>query len=129
MIVVDTSVVISALLGHDPARRAISSRRLLAPHVIDAEVAHAVRGLALGGKLRSDDAERVLRSWSLLSVDRLAMAGLLQRVWELRDNVTAYDALFVAAAEAHDITLVTADRRLAGAAGVGCSIELISTTG
>lgn len=125
MIIVDTSVVVSALLGHDAARRALGGQRLVAPHLIDVEVAHALRGLVVGAKLGVDDGHRLLEAWAQLKVDRLPMTGLLGRVWELRDNLTAYDAVFVAAAERHGLPLVTADRRLATAAGPRCSIQLI----
>lgn len=125
MIVVDTSTVIAALLGHDSARAAIDDRRPLAPHVIDAEVVHALRGLTLGRKLAEADASRLLGVWQRLAVDRLPMPGLLPRAWGLRDNLSAYDALFVAAAESHGVPLVTADRRLAAAPGIRCRIELI----
>lgn len=128
MIVADTSVTLAALLGHDPSRRALSGRRLLAPHLIDAELAHAVRGLVLGGKLGEADAARLLAAWPRLALDRLPMRGLLPRVWELRANLTAYDALFVAAAEAHDVPLVSSDRRLALATGPRCPIELVAAT-
>lgn len=56
------------------------------------------------------------------------MLGLLPRVWELRDNLTAHDALFVAAAESLDVPLVTADRRLATASGPRCRIEFLART-
>lgn len=129
MIVVDTSASLAALLGQAPARDALLGQRLLAPHVIDAEIAHALRGLVLGGKVTEEQGRDVLDAWSCLAVDRLSMAPLLPRVWELRDNLTAYDAVFVAAAEAHNIPLVTADRRLATAAGPRCRLELIARPG
>ena len=125
MIVVDTSVALAALTGHEPSRRAIVGQRLLAPHHIDVEFAHALRGLARGGRLSTEDAAGVLDAWLGLAVDRLPLAPLLPRVWQLRDNLTAYDAAFVAAAEAHHVTLVTADKCLASAAGVRCPIQLI----
>lgn len=125
MIVVDTSVAVAALLGHPPARQALVDQRLVAPQVIDAEVAHALRGLALGRKVSVAQGKGLINAWVQVAVDRLPMAPLLGRVWELRDNLSAYDALFVAAAELHDLTLVTADRRLATASGPRCRIELI----
>lgn len=126
MIVVDTSAALAALLGNHSARESLAGRRLLAPHVIDAELAHAVRGLALGGQVTGEDAVRLLTTWSQVAIDRLPMLGLLPRAWELRDNLTAYDALFVAAAEAHGVPLVTADRRLAAAPGIRCRLELVA---
>ena len=126
MIVVDTSVAVAALMGHGPARAALLDQRLIAPQVIDAEVAHALRGLALGAKITDEQGASLIRAWQRLEVDRLAMAPLLTRVWELRGNLTAYDALFVAAAEAHGVTLVTADRRLVSASGPRCPIQVIA---
>lgn len=128
MIVVDTSVAVAALLGHGPARVAMADQRLVAPHLIDAEVAHALRGLALGGKVTAAQGDGLIRAWGRVQLDRLPMPPLLPRAWELRDNLTAYDALFVAAAEAHHLTLVTADRRLAAASGPRCTIELIPSS-
>jgi len=96
-----------------------------APHLIDAEVAHALRGLAIGGKITPDDGSRLLSAWRGLDIVRIPMAGLFPRVWELRANLTAYDAFFVAAAEALAAPLLTGDRRLAAAPGIGCPIELI----
>ena len=63
-----------------------------APHLIDAEVAHALRGLALGGKITPGDGSRRLSAWRGLDIVRIPMAGLFPRVWELRANLTAYDA-------------------------------------
>lgn len=125
MIVVDTSVAVAALLGHRAARAALVDQRLLAPAHIDAEVTHALRGLVLGGRVSEEQGRALLATWQRLELDRLPVVGLLPRVWDLRDNLTVYDALFVAAAELHDVTLVTADRRLAMAPGPACSIQLI----
>lgn len=125
MIVVDTSVVVAALLGHDPARHALDDRRLVAPHLIDAEVAHALRGLVLCGRVTANDGERLLSVWQRLAIDRLPMTGLLPRAWALRDALTAYDAMFVAAAEALHVPLVTCDRRLAHAGAARCTVEIV----
>lgn len=126
MIVADTSAAVAALLGQSSAREALIGQRLIAPHVIDAEVAHALRGLVRGSKLSADQGRSLLGTWCRLALDRLPMAPLLPRVWELRDNLTAYDAVFVAAAESLDVPLVTADHRLATAPGLRCRIELVA---
>lgn len=89
-------------------------------------MAHALRGLVLGGRLAKPDGRRLLKTWPRLAVDRLPMTGLLPRVWALRANLTAYDALYVAAAEAHDVPLVTCDRTLALATGPRCRMELVN---
>ncbi|MCA0178361.1 MAG: type II toxin-antitoxin system VapC family toxin [Actinobacteria bacterium] len=125
MIVVDTSVVVAALTGHRPSRVAITGQRLLAPAHVDVEVLHALRGLVRRGTLGTEDAAGVLQVWTALAIDRLDLARLSSRIWELRDNLTAYDAAFIAAAELHDVPLVTADRKLASAPGPRCRIELV----
>ncbi len=89
------------------------------------EVAHALRGLVLDGKVAAADAGRALELWTRLAVDRVAVASFLPRIWELRENLTAYDAAFVATAEALGVPLLTADRRLATAAGLRCQLQLI----
>lgn len=63
--------------------------------------------------------------WARLGVQRIDTIGLLPRVWELRDNLTAYDATYVAVAEALDADLVTADQRLTRAPGIRCSTTLV----
>ena len=125
MIVVDTSVAIAALTGRHSARDALVDQRLVAPAHIDAEVAHVLRGLVLGRKLGESQASAMLAVWGRLSVDRVPQPPLLARIWELRSNLTAYDAAFVAAAESQGIPLVTSDRRLANAVGPRCVMHLI----
>jgi len=125
VIVVDSSVAIAALTGHRPAREAVVEQRLVAPHLIDVEVANALRGLALGGKIAPTDAGRALKLWQGLAIDRVPIAPLLPRIWELRENLTAHDATFVATAEAQGVALVTADRRLAATVGPRCPVQLI----
>ncbi|HJE52249.1 MAG TPA: type II toxin-antitoxin system VapC family toxin [Tessaracoccus flavescens] len=125
MIVLDPSVALAALTGHTRARHAIVDRRLLAPAHIDVELTHALRGLTLGGHIGPTDAHRILDIWRSLAIDRLPLQPLLPRIWELRDNLTGYDAAFVAAAEAHGVPLVTADKKLAAATGPRCAIHLI----
>lgn len=95
------------------------------PHLADAEVAHALRGLARADKLSPDAAAALLRRWQAWTLGRYPITGLLPRVWELRHNLTAYDASFVALAEALDVPVLTGDWRLATAPGVRCPIEVM----
>jgi len=125
VIVLDSSVAVAALTGQPAAREAVAAQRLVAPHLIDVEVAQALGGLVIGGKISTADAGRVLELWERLAIDRVAIAPFLRRIWELRENLTAYEAAFVAAAESHGVALLTADRRLALAAGPRCAIQLI----
>lgn len=125
MIVVDASAAIRALLHDGEARRYLSTESLAAPHLIDAEVLQALRRLAARGVVGSADAERAVRQWSRLGLTRLAIHGLTSRIWALRHNLSAYDASYVALAEALDCPLLTADARLAGAPGPRCPITLV----
>ena len=123
--VVDASAAVGALLRDGEARRYLSADSLAAPHLIDAEVLQALRRLAAGGSVESADAEAAVRQWSRLGLTRLAVHGLTSRIWALRHNLSAYDASYVALAEALDCPLLTADVRLAGAPGPNCPITLV----
>jgi len=129
VIVVDASVVASAL-GDDGsdgerARRRLAEERLFAPELIDLEVASAWRRAARAGRLGSKRARQALTDLAALPLDRAPHQPLMSRIWELRDNLTPYDAAYVALAEALQAPLVTADQRLARAPGVGCEIEVL----
>lgn len=125
MIVADASAAVSALLNAGPARRAFSEEQLHVPHVIDPEVANALRRLVAGQRLVSDAAWRALDRWRRLGVTRYPIVGLLDRVWELREDLSAYDASYVALAELLDCALLTADARLSRVPGVRCAITLV----
>jgi len=115
-VVLDASVVVAALLNHHTdARRWMSHRGVLVPHLIDAEVTHVARRMVREGSARPDVARRVLRRWAQWPVIRISHQSLFDRAWSLRDDVSAYDAIYVALAERLDATLVTLDRRLATA--------------
>lgn len=114
--VVDASTTVAYLAGGGtPEESAAVLDDGHAPDLIDVEVIQAFRGLVRGGKLdgiRADEAFADLRD---LPVRRHPMSPLLRRAWELRDRCSAYDALYVALAEALDAPLVTRDGRLARA--------------
>ncbi len=103
----------------------LTREQLHAPHLVDAEVASGVRRLTAAGRVRPRSARRVLHTWTRVGVTRYPMYGLLARVWELRDNVSAYDALYVALAERLGCPLVTTDRRLSQAPGLRCALTLV----
>lgn len=130
MIVVDASAVLEALL-QTAAASAVEEHLfsegvpLHAPHLLDLEVAQVLRRHAAIGQIeppRCRDALDALRAFPLR---RYSHDVLLERVWELRHNLTAYDAAYVALAEALDATLLTRDRHLAAASGHRARIELV----
>lgn len=125
MIVVDASAAVSALLRTGTARGALGAEQLSAPHLIDIEVASALRRHVLAGDVSARAGWTALDSWRGISIRRYASGGLLRRVWELRDNLGAYDAVYVALAETLDCALVTADGRLSRAPGLRCAVTLV----
>ena len=129
VIVVDASVLLTALLDDGPdgdrSRALLRGESLAAPELIDLEVLSAVRGLHRAGKLSTRRAALALQDLTDLPLERVAHAALVGRCWELRDNLTPYDAAYVAVAEAVDAPLLTADRGLAEAPGVRCEVRLV----
>ena len=125
MIVLDASAALTALLTDGPARRAIGSESLHAPHLIDPEVTNGLRRRVAAGDLTDDLAWEVLDIWRRLAVTRHPVNGLIERMWDLRDNVSSNDASYVALAEALGCGLLTADARLARAPGVRCPVTVV----
>ncbi|MGX5682223.1 type II toxin-antitoxin system VapC family toxin [Schumannella luteola] len=97
-----------------------------APELIDVEIANALRKLVLRGEAQAHDAENLIRDWARNSVVRTPHATLIERVWELRANITPYDATYVALAETMRIPLVTADLRLARTASRFCRVVTLT---
>jgi predicted nucleic acid-binding protein len=130
LIVVDASALLEALL-RTPAAEAVEDRlfapgqTLHAPHLLDVEVAHVIRRYAASGDIDSRRGLAALGDLADFPLVRYPHDFLLSRVWELRNNLTAYDAVYVALAEALDVPLLTRDRRLAAAAGHRAEIELV----
>lgn len=125
MIVVDASAAMSALLNAGPARRAMSEQQLHVPHLIDSEIASGLRRAAAAGRLDAGAAWLALDRWRHLGATRYGGFALLERIWELRENLSAYDACYVALAEHLDCALLTADGRLGRAPGVRCPITVV----
>ena len=126
MIVVDASAAVLGLLDDGDARRRLANESLAAPHLVDSEVLHTVGRQVRRGVIDAADATRAVRSWQRLGVQRFSVVAMLDRVWELRHNVTAYDATYVALAEELDCPLLTADARLANASGPTCTFTVVS---
>lgn len=130
MIVVDASVLVVALVDSqadgDAARLRLLGETIAAPEIIDLEVASVLRRQVSQGMLEERRAADALCDLAALPLTRAPHAGLLTRCWELRQNVTIDDGAYVALAEELEATLLTADARLARAAGPRCPIEVLS---
>ena len=130
MIVVDASAALEVLL-RTPAAAAVEGRlfdpdeTLHAPHLIDVEVAQVLRRYAATGQIDPERCRAALADLADFSLRRYPHDFLLPRIWDLRDNLTAYDATYVALAEALDAPLLTRDRRLAAAPGHDARVELV----
>jgi predicted nucleic acid-binding protein len=125
VIVVDASAALAALLNAGPARRALAGEQLHAPHLIDSEVANALRRASAATRVDADAAWAALDAWRRLGMTRYPSYSLLHRIWELRDNLSAYDATYVALAELLDCSLLTADARLGQTPGITCPITVV----
>ncbi len=125
MIVLDASAAVLALLNDGDARRSLANEAVAIPHLADSEVTQALRAQVLRGQIGADDAGAALARWMRLGLRRYGVVGLIARLWELRDNLTAYDATYVALAEVLACELVTADARLAQAPGPTCAITVV----
>ena len=130
MIVVDASALVEVLLR--TADAAVIETRLFAagetlhvPHLLDIEVVHAVRRYAVSGRIDAERGRIAMEVLADLPLSRYPHHLLLRRVWDLRNTLTAYDAVYVALAEALDVPLIARDRRLAGASGHRARIELV----
>ena len=130
MSVLDASAVIELLLNTTIGRM-VAERLddpaidLHAPHLLDVEVVQVLRRYVRDGSLTPGEAASTLDNLRALDIERHGHEALLDRVWALRENLTAYDAVYVALAEALDTTLLTCDRRLARAPGLGRRVALV----
>ncbi|NOX31129.1 MAG: type II toxin-antitoxin system VapC family toxin [Actinobacteria bacterium] len=131
MIVIDASVLANALGddgAHGAAARAEISEagQLVAPDLVDVETAAVLRKRWIAKHLSTERFEIAVNALIHIPVQRHPTAGLLLRVFELRDNITPYDAVYVALAEALSVDLVTGDKKLAAAPGPRCRIRVLT---
>lgn len=129
MIVVDASVLAPALADDgadgDRVRGRLRGEQLVAPELVDLEVLSTLRRAARAGRLDQRRSGQALEDLAALPLRRVSHLFLLPRAWELRDNLTAYDAAYVALAEALDALLLTADGGIGKANGVRCEVEVL----
>jgi predicted nucleic acid-binding protein len=131
VLVVDASVLAVALADDgddgDTARARLRGERLAAPELIDLEVASVIRRRVLRGGVDGRPAVRALEDLAELPMQRAPHTPLLRRCWELRENLTIYEAAYVALAEILQAALLTGDERLASASGPRCAIDILRT--
>jgi predicted nucleic acid-binding protein len=132
MLVVDTSAVLEALSARDPApgliERLAGDGDLHAPHLLDTELLHALRRMSIKREISDERAADTRSDFAELALVRYRHQPLNDRVWELRHNLTAYDATFIALAEVLAVPLITCDARLASAPGHKAQVELFGTS-
>jgi predicted nucleic acid-binding protein len=126
-VVIDASAVVALLSDHDDAgpwvAASIEGQPLMAPHLMPYEAANILRRLALSGILDGTTVSLAHGDLVELTVDLVPYQLLAARSWALRDKLTAYDASYVALAEALEVPLVTLDQRIAGAPGIRCEVR------
>lgn len=127
MIVLDTSAMVEFLVGSDHVAERVRARmagqKLAAPHAVDLECASTLRGLVHGGKLPPDEGERALQLLGRTDLKRYSHVPLLERIWQLRQNMWPYDAAYVALAESLEADLVTVDGKVEKAPGIRCTVR------
>jgi len=125
VIVADASTVVAALFIEGMAREIVQREQVQAPHLIDSEVAHVLRARVRRQVIDATTGWNLLHRFRWMAITRHGTFAVLDRVWELRDNLTAYDAAYVALAEAIRCPLVTADARISRAPGLRCSVTVL----
>ena len=128
-LVLDASAAVDYLLAFGAFERiagriATGSETLHAPHVLDLEVAQAMRRLTSRGTITASRAEDALEDYAGLRIRRYPHGWMLPRIWQLRENVTAFDAAYITLSEALDAPLLTSDGALARSSGHVAAIEL-----
>jgi len=127
---VDASVLVCALADDTDdgvrVRTRLRSEDLAGPEIIDLEVLSVLRRLNLSQAMTSERAAQALADLAALRINRIPHRALIGRCWDLRHNMTVYDAAYVAASEILDACLLTGDAKLANAPGSRCDIELIA---
>lgn len=134
MIVIDASLAVDALtddgeVGEAAHGALAADPHWVAPEHLRVEATSAIRGRWLAGKLTDERAGEAVRTLNQLTISYAAWDELAERVWELRHNLTPYDAAYVALAEVRGCALVTTDAKLLGCSAHRCRIELVGPGG
>ena len=125
MIVLDASAFIDAIDGRRAVIERLVGEDIHAPHLLDVEVANALRRLVAEGRFDEDRADRALDILERGEIHRHDHTPLLRIGWELRHQISAYDAAYVSLAAVMGIPLVTTDRKLADVPGLPCAVEAL----
>jgi predicted nucleic acid-binding protein len=125
VIVIDSSVLVQVLVGKIDFSR-LADEALAAPHLLDAEFGHTLRRKVVVTKeISPEAASEALEDFTATEIHRYDHLELLGRAWQHRQNLSFYDALYVALAEMLDVPLVTLDAHIAGAPGVEAVVEIL----
>lgn len=128
--VLDASAVVEYLLERPAGEQVaavIAGRRLIAPDLLDAEVMSALRSQIMSRRIDEAQALEALDRLAAMPISRIPYRPLIRSAWQHYQNVSVYDALYVALARANDATLITADRRLARAPGLGVVVRNVGS--
>ena len=125
MIVADASVITASLTGSVVAQEMLAEEQVQVPTVADIEVASALRKRVRLGRITAVDGWRALDAYRWMAVTRHSPFAFFDRIWELRDDLTAYDAAYVVLAEIIECPLVTGDARLSRAPGLRCAVTVV----
>jgi predicted nucleic acid-binding protein len=130
MIVVDASAILAILINAPTAailrrRMFAQGHKLHAPHLIDIEVVRVIRRWFLTGEMQLDRAQEAIALFQLMPIERYSHEILLDRIWQHRANLTAYDAAYVALAETLDTIVLTVDAKLASVPGLSSRVVLV----
>jgi predicted nucleic acid-binding protein len=122
VLVLDASAAIEAVLQPGGVREELADAHLFAPTLIDIEFVSAMRRLALSKELTATAARAKISIWQQLEIERVDVVPFIDAIWELRHNLSAYDASYVALAKYLDAPLLTRDLRMAAAAKQHCRV-------
>jgi predicted nucleic acid-binding protein len=134
VIVIDCSAMVELLIaksdsGEAVGRRVAAAECLYAPSVIDGEVLSALLGLVRGQKITEGAADAALANYRAFPIERQDVLTLWERLKSLRANLSAYDAQYVALAEALGLPLITGDARIARSGAARCAVEVFAAGG